>query len=181
MPDGVLLAILANPPTCGGQRTLARLDLAKRLMGFGDVRVVNLFAVASRSTREMGRLGACPDGWLDARTPIENALGEANAVLLAFGLEPPNGRARSHFREQVLWLQERIEERHLVTWQIGDGPRHPSRWQRWTHRAHPDLGFEQAIARSLSLARVSSPGLHPSGLATSAPPWVCGHEQETAV
>ena len=94
--------------------------------------------------------GATPEGWLAARVEMEQALGEASAVLLAYGLGEPTGSARAHFREQVAWLHEHIEQHDLPTWWVGGAPRHPSRWQRYTWRAYPDLAFPEGLRAAFS-------------------------------
>lgn len=144
-----LLAILANPPLTQGTRTLRRVELAADLLGFNQVKVANLFALPSHATVEIAVLGADEDGWLTAREPLEQSLEAADGVLLAYGATAPTGTARLHFGRQVEWLKGLIAERDLPSWYVGDGPRHPSRWQRWTHREHPGVPFAEALRDSL--------------------------------
>ncbi|KZB87465.1 DUF1643 domain-containing protein [Amycolatopsis regifaucium] len=144
-----LVAVLANPPLTDGKRTLRRVALAVELLGFDDVAVANLFSVPSHRTDAITELGAAEDGWLAARESLETCLGAGDGVLLAYGATSPSGEARVQFRQQVAWLQHRITAQDLPTWHVGDGPRHPSRWQRWTYRAHPDVPFAQALRDSL--------------------------------
>jgi hypothetical protein len=146
---GTLVAVLANPPLTDGKRTLRRVALAAELLGFDDVAVVNLFSVPSYATGAIAELGTTEDGWLTARAPIDTCLGVANGVLLAYGVTSPTGDAGLQFRQQVAWLRSRVVEMELPTWHVGDGPRHPSRWQRWTYRAHPDVPFPEALRNSL--------------------------------
>lgn len=147
--DGPLVAILANPPLTNGTRTLRRVELAADLLGFSRVHVVNLFALPSQATGEIAILGADEEGWLIARETLGPCLDTAHGVLLAYGATAPIGNARFHFRRQVEWLHSLIAERDLPSWQVGDGPRHPSRWQRWTYRAHPGMPFADALRSSL--------------------------------
>ena len=79
-------------------------------------------------------------GWIDARPWIKAAIEMSDGVLLAYGLSVPSGPARHHHKRQVDWLLEQLSQ--VPVWQFGGSPRHPSRWQRWTHRHHPDIGFE---------------------------------------
>ena len=144
-----LVAVLANPPLTDGRRTLRRVELAARLLGFPEVGVANLFAVPSRATGAIAELGIEEKGWLEARSPLEGQLATARGVLLAYGASAPTGRARTHFRHQVEWLHHRIAMLNLPAWQVGDGPRHPSRWQRWTHRTYPEVSFADALRHSL--------------------------------
>lgn len=153
--SGVLVAVLANPPLTTGTRTIRRVELAAQLLGFSRAAVVNLFALPSHATGEIAELGAGPEGWMLARSTLADQIASADALLLAYGATEPTGSARTHFRRQLEWLAERVEARGVAAWCVGDGPRHPSRWQRWTHRAHPGLPFSEALAESL--VRVTTP------------------------
>lgn len=128
--------------------------MAREVLRFESVRLANLFALPSYRSGGLSELGATPEGWLAARAEMEQALGEASAVLLAYGVGEPTGQARAYFREQVAWLNERIEQHGLPTWWVGGAPRHPSRWQRYTWRAHPDSAFGDALGSAL-VCRVS--------------------------
>lgn len=151
----MLLAVLANPPLSGGSRTLRRVEQAGLVLGHAWVEIVNLFSLPSRATGAIAELGMTDAGWLSARADIDAKLSEAEAVLLGYGTAPPTGPARTQFRAQVAWLHRRLIERDVPTWWVGDGPRHPSRWQRWTHRAHPDLAFTEALTCSFAAARLT--------------------------
>lgn len=147
--EGTLVAVLSNPPLTDGKRTLRRVAMAAELLGFEDVAVANLFSMPSRATGAIAELGTSEDGWLAARALLEARLGVGNGVLLAYGATSPTGKAGLQFRLQVYWLRSRIAALALPTWHVGDGPRHPSRWQRWTYRAHPDVAFPDALRQSL--------------------------------
>lgn len=143
-----LLAVLANPPLEAGLRTLQRVDLAASLLGFRSFGVANLFALPTRATGAITQLGATESGWLAARPVIEAAVRTADGVLLAYGTGSPSGSARFYFSAQVDWLHDRLQESGAPVWQVGDGTRHPSRWQRWTCRAHPGVPFTEALRLS---------------------------------
>lgn len=146
----LLLVIGSNPPSqTSGARTLARVEMAREVLGFERVRLANLFALPSYRSGGLSELGATPDGWLAARAEMEQALSEASAVLLAYGVGEPTGQARAYFREQVTWLNERIEQHGLPTWWVGGAPRHPSRWQRYTWRAFEGTPFPEALRKTL--------------------------------
>ncbi|MBB5891853.1 hypothetical protein [Kutzneria kofuensis] len=130
------------------------MTLAAELLGFDNVAVANLFSVPSHRTGAITELGAAEDGWLAARGSLETCLGAGDGVLLAYGATSPSGEARVQFRQQVAWLHHRIAAEDLPIWHVGDGPRHPSRWQRWTYRAHPDVPFTEALRDSLVLVQV---------------------------
>jgi hypothetical protein len=156
--EGTLVAVLTNPPLTDGKRTLRRVALAAELLGFNDVEVTNLFSVPSHATGAIAELGTAEEGWLAARPSLETCLGAGSGVLLAYGITPPSGEARFQFREQIAWLHSRIAATALPTWHVGDGPRHPSRWQRWTYRAHPNVPFPEALHNSLVQGRVHDVG-----------------------
>ncbi|MFJ2661669.1 DUF1643 domain-containing protein [Arthrobacter koreensis] len=153
----VLLVVGANPPSqTSGQRTLARIEQVRIILGFEEACLVNLFALPSYRSGGMSELGGEPLGWLAARREIETELRTADAVLLAYGAQLPTGPARGHFRDQVNWLNDRIEALGLPSWWVGGAPRHPSRWQRYTWREFPDLDFGEALRLALGQRGLAS-------------------------
>jgi hypothetical protein len=70
-------------------------------------------------------------------------------VLLGYGVSRPPGVAGLHFQNQVVWLMEVLANSNLPIYAVGGAPRHPSRWQRWTSRTHPEAPFELALVREL--------------------------------
>lgn len=165
---GTLLVIGTNPPSVTtGQRTLARVEQGRAVLGFNEAKVVNLFALPSYRSGGLAELGTTSVGWEKARENLGEGLDEAAGVLLAYGTQMPSGPARQHFHDQVSWLETEIMTRRLPVWWVGGKPRHPSRWQRYTCRAHPGLGFEEALALSLvrrtpSTASVDKPSTAPA-------------------
>ena len=155
--SGTLLAGLTNPPLTDGTRTLRRVDLAAELLGFDQQRVANLFALPSHATGAIAHLGQEETGWAEARDSLVEHLAAADGVLLAYGCTSPTGEARHHFRRQVDWLLTRSLDANLPCWCVGDGPRHPSRWQRWTSRSHPDLAFPDALRESFTRLDLTVP------------------------
>lgn len=167
-PAVTLLAVLSNPPTTSGHLTLNRVELARQLLGFERVAVVNLFPAPSYRTGELSQLGATPEAWLPARQDIAEQLPIAEGVLLAYGCSAPSGPAREHFRTQERWLTSLLADRSVPVWRVGGTPRHPSRWQRWTVRQHPNLEFRRAL--SLELATCPAPqAVAPSNTAMLRP------------
>jgi len=156
--NGRLVAILANPPLTDGTRTLRRVELAAELLGFTDVGTANLFALPSHATGAIAELGATEKGWVQARPNLSTSISSAQGVLLAYGTRAPLGEARLHFRRQVAWLTEEIADRAVPVWHVGDGPRHPSRWHRWTHRTYPAIPFAEALRNSIVQVHPSSAG-----------------------
>lgn len=150
-PARLLLVVGSNPPSqTSGRRTLTRVEQARVILGFEEARLANLFAVSSYRSGGLSEFGATPAGWLDARADLEAGLSLACGVLLAYGTKPPTGPARSHFRDQVEWLDRRIDAHTLPSWWVGGAPRHPSRWQRYTWRQFPDVSYTDALELALA-------------------------------
>lgn len=148
--SGTLLVVASNPPTTSGQRTLARAEQAREILNFDRYEIANIFSQPTYRTSGVSDAGSSPDGWLDARVALMPALDQAAAVLLAYGVSKPAGAAGKHHDEQVAWLEAQVSKRSLAVWWVGGAPRHPSRWQRYTYRAHPEQDFQTALIRALA-------------------------------
>jgi hypothetical protein len=120
------------------------------LLGYASVRIVNVFPLPSRRSTGISVLGTESTPWHAARREILPAVASADGALMAYGVGSPTGPAREHFRDQITWLESVVARAELPAWQMGDGPRHPSRWQRWTHREHPELDFPSALVASIT-------------------------------
>jgi hypothetical protein len=145
-----LVAILSNPPSeTDGSRTRSRVEQASAALGLGTVDVVNLFSVATYRSDDISQTGATPEPWLAARPAIADAVEHADAVLLAYGISEPTGAAREFHRGQVQWLTNLLTKSGLPVYVVGDGPRHPTRWQRYTTRHCQGLPFGEALGRAL--------------------------------
>lgn len=145
-----LLVIASNPPTTSGQRTLARAEQARLILDFDQYEIANLFSLPTYRTSGVTAVGTSTEGWLDARANLTQGLDNAAAVLLAYGISKPAGAAAKHHDEQVAWLEAEIGRRGLPVWWVGGAPRHPSRWQRYTYRAHPEIAFPVALTTALA-------------------------------
>ncbi|NEN05857.1 DUF1643 domain-containing protein [Diaminobutyricibacter tongyongensis] len=147
-----LLAILASPPSeTSGARTLARVDLAAGLAGCDGYVVGNLFAQATADVVEISSVGANPTHWMSARLLLEPLLLQSTNVLFAWGKSEPTGLAREFHRSQVNWLKSKTSEISATVWMVGDEPRHPSRWQRYTAARHPQMAFKDALRLALQV------------------------------
>lgn len=151
MPDETrtLLVIGSNPPTTSGQRTLGRAELARQVLGFDHVELVNLFSRPTYRTGGVSLAGMTETGWQEARPLLQAAVARAEAVLMAYGTTKPSGAAAQHHLDQVAWIEELAQQRGLEVWTVGGEPRHPSRWQRYTYRAYPGVPFTEALLASL--------------------------------
>jgi len=151
MNSGTAVFVLAAPPLTSGARTLGRLALAQSILGFEDFVAVNLFPLATSDVLHIARIGGDEHDWLSGREFILAGIESAADVVLAYGVSEPGGAAKLHHRHQVQWLDTQLERLRPRVWSVGHAPRHPSRWQRYTHAAFPSLPFREALARSLQL------------------------------
>jgi hypothetical protein len=146
-----LLAVLASPPkTTAGDRTSRRVELASELLGYQEVQIVNLLCTPTRDVCDIQAAGATSGPWIYSRAAIKRLMPAADAVLFAWGCKPPTGPARPHHGRQVNWVRMQATEQGLSQWTVGGTPRHPSRWQRYTHRAYPGLDFREALRMALT-------------------------------
>lgn len=146
-----LLVVGSNPPTTSGSRTLARAEQARSILELDKVLIANLFSVPTYRTGGISSLGSMPQGWADARAALLEGLDQSSGVLLGYGVGRPAGEAAWHHDDQVQWLEMHLRSRELPVWWVGGAPRHPSRWQRYTSRAHPGDAFVRALEKSLQL------------------------------
>lgn len=132
-----LVAILANPRPDATGRSATRIALAGEILGYDSTRIVNLFTWPSASSRDIALLGKMPEGWQDARRELTEAVYEADGVLVGFGLIPSSRESGPQLRAQLRWLHEELRTSgHVAVWQVGDRPRHPSRWHQYVSDAH---------------------------------------------
>jgi len=111
--------------------------LVCEILGYDRSMIVNLFGRPSRSSRDIAVLGKEPEGWYDARQELSEAISVADGVLLGFGLIPSSRESGPHLRAQLQWLREELRKQgHLSVWQVGDRPRHPSRWHQYVSDVH---------------------------------------------
>lgn len=144
-----LSAILATPPLTSGGRTLARVEMARQVLGAERSIVANLYDVPTRDIGELATKGHDPAQWRRSRTALKQAVDLADVVMLAYGVSRPPAPVRSYHDEQVEWLNELFDRRSVPVLMVGGRPRHPSRWQRWTSRAHPGRPFREALTLEL--------------------------------
>lgn len=153
-PNETLLAILATPATTSGARTLARINTARHLLGYQKVVTRNVLNVATFRTTDISSAGSVAAPWLASRPLISGALKDCDGVLVGYGVSEPSGTAKSHYRSQLAWLWRQLQEARLPVWSVGLPPRHPSRWQRLTHRAQPGVPFSEVLPTVLLPADV---------------------------
>lgn len=152
----VLLFVGLNPPLTSGTRTRGRVELARTLLGFEVVEHGNLFAHATKDLAGITTLGVSEDGWSAARSELTRQLRRAQGALLGYGVQSPSGAAGRLFKDQVEWLEAELTQVAVPVWVVGGQPRHPSRWQRFTHRAHFGTPFDVALSAALRRRDVST-------------------------
>lgn len=141
-----LVAVLANPALADcGFRTRARVGLAAEIIGCQTVTIVNLFPMESRSSMSIAEMGGTVSPWLAARSDIGEAVANADEILLGFGVTSPSGPAGGYHHAQIAWTKALVARAAATPWMVGGQPRHPSRWQRYTSRAFPELAFGEAL------------------------------------
>ena len=150
MTADLLVAVLASPPTTSGDRTRSRVELVRTTLGARRTCIANLFPIPTHRTTDITRVGIHAADWLSVRPKMAEILSKADAVLLAYGVSEPTGDVRALYRDQLAWLGGVLAGINAPLYQVGGAPRHPSRWQRWTSRTHPDLPFRAALDLSLS-------------------------------
>jgi hypothetical protein len=153
---GTLLFIGLNPPLTSGTRTRGRVELARSLLGFDSIIHSNLFALPTHDLAGVAAVGATEEGWLEARHQLVEQVARADAALLGFGVQSPSGDARRWFRAQVSWLEAELAQADTPVWEVGGAPRHPSRWQRYTHRTFSDRPFATALEEALRQRELQS-------------------------
>jgi len=121
------------------------------MLGFDTAMVANLFAFPTYRSGDVAGYGDDEEGWRNAREELAAGFESCDAVLLAYGIAEPTGPARHLHRSQVAWLNASIDQRGLPAWWVGQSPRHPSRWQRYTFREFPGVDYEIALGTALSL------------------------------
>lgn len=137
--EGVLGAILLNPPLGPGAQTMRHLRALGNVVGCERILVANLFQVPTASSPDISSAGQDIDGWAAARPHIEDVLRQSTDVVLGWGLGGGiTGRARTRFRAQCSWVMTLLEEPSTTrrVWRIGDQPRHPSRWHQYVSDKH---------------------------------------------
>lgn len=154
---GVLLAVLANPTPRPFTRTEQQIAVAADVLGYHRVQIANLFALASVSSREIRTLGTEEVGWQTARNSIEDALPQADGVLVAFGSIPTSGPSRTHLRTQLAWLSARLRDlSDTDVWQVGVA-RHPSRWHQYVSDVHARTSGGDFVTRLTQVLQPVSP------------------------
>lgn len=149
----MLGAILLNPASGGGSRTVRHLLVAQDVLGCETTEVANLFPVATASMRGIGEVGEDEEPWLLARPAIVDLLLRADQVLLGWGIAPLSGPANRHLRSQIQWVEQQLVDCGSPVWSVGGTPRHPSRWHQFVSDVHGRTAggtFRQRIEQSLT-------------------------------
>lgn len=130
-------------------RSRNAVRLAARVLGYDEVVIANLCAVATPSVVQLNCLGS--EAWESSRVDLELAVRGGAGLLAAWGIGGLSGHARSSLRTQVNWLVERAESGGLRNISmVGGEPRHPSRWHQYVSDKHGRTRggtFEERLAQ----------------------------------
>lgn len=143
-----LVAILHSLPLGAGARTLARVDVARRMLGLDTYSVANLYPEPLASS---GCVADDAAVWSAGRRDVERELARTDStdVLLGYGVSLPSGPARALHRSQVRWLEAHLSTSGVRVWTFGGRPNHPSRWQRVAYRHRPGATVEETAPELL--------------------------------
>lgn len=146
------MAVLLNPPKrTSGVRSRNAVARAAAVLGYGEIRVVNLCAEPTASVAELHHVDRV--SWERARCELGGALTGATAVLGAWGVAGVAGPTRRDLQAQIAWLygwalQVGIDR----VWMVGGEPRHPSRWHQYIsdkYKRTTGGSFEERLAQVL--------------------------------
>lgn len=131
----LLCAVLLNPPLTSGNRTRGAISRAGEILGAHDTTIVNLVAVATRTSSDVVGSSSSTD-WAAARSPLAHSLRASSELLFGWGLTAHLGPARRAAEEQIEWLLDEAHRAgHREAWAVGEA-RHPSRWHQYTADLH---------------------------------------------
>ena len=131
-PARTLAALLLNPAAGTGAITTRRVQVAAGLLGCESFIVANLVDTRTRNLHELSAAARDWQPWQSAQQHLAAAIGEADDVLLAWGLGGTTGPARLHAQRQVTWVHAQIRlAGHSRAWCLDGEPRHPSRWHQY--------------------------------------------------
>jgi hypothetical protein len=126
-----LTAILLNPPTGTGARTISHLRHAQRSLNCSSLAVGNLVQIPTAGMQDLSKAAARLESWLEARESLTRLLCGADNILYAWGVSPLRGPARLHLRAQIEWVLSQPVSSTARIWTLGGEPRHPSRWHQY--------------------------------------------------
>ena len=125
------------------------------LLDCGGADIMNLHAWPTRDLPALAAVAHQAEGWLEARASIEYGLSKADVLIAGWGVGRFSRDARSHLENQLRWLATAAEVAgHDSAYQVGDPPRHPSRWRQFTSPVHERFDgatFEERLRNSLQV------------------------------
>lgn len=146
-----LLVILACPPITSGKRTLNQMEALRAYLNFSTIQHVNMNVEADLRTSSKNKKWDEEESWLEARTAISRAVNKSDCVLLAYGVQKPSGSARHFHSDQVIWLHKLLRRSDKTVFQIGNKPRHPSRWHRKTLKTQEQMSTMEAVLANIQM------------------------------
>jgi hypothetical protein len=130
-------AVLINPPTGSGTRTIRHLRVAAELLDCDSVEIANLFSVATRDVTGINEAGRSADGWSAAQPRLRQVIAESDCLIAGWGVGGLSGAAAMYQRIQLDYVRLCAREFGLDhIWTINGEPRHPSRWHQYVSDRH---------------------------------------------
>jgi hypothetical protein len=133
--------VLLSPPLTSGTRTTNAVRRAAQILGYSELRIVNLLAAPTQNLEHVVELGVNSRLWVDSRPQLAKGLETANCLLFGWGLLRALRSARTAAENQVVWLLDHAAGLgHRAAWSVGEDVRHPSRWHQYTADKHARTG-----------------------------------------
>jgi hypothetical protein len=130
-------ALLMNPPTGDGTRTVRHLRVVTGLLDCDAMEIANLFSIATRDVTGINEVGRSGDGWDAARPRLRQVIAECDCLLAGWGVRGLSGTAAAYQRIQLDYVRACAREVGLDhIWTINGEPRHPSRWHQYVSDRH---------------------------------------------
>lgn len=125
-------ALLLNPPSAGGSRTIQRLKVAAELLNCGRLEIANLYSIATSDAGAINAVGQSIVGWEAARPRIEEVIAESDHLLAGWGVSGISGKAARHKEGQIEFVGLCANRMgHQSLWTLNGEARHPSRWHQY--------------------------------------------------
>ncbi|WP_368800852.1 DUF1643 domain-containing protein [Kocuria oxytropis] len=151
----VLGALLLNPPSTGGGRTLGHLHVAADLLGCDHIEVANLFSLPTRDVVEMNQVGKSVVGWEEARPRLGEVIEGADQLLAGWGISGITSESARYRKRQLCYIKTVASAAgHDECWTLNGEARHPSRWHQYVSDRHGRVrgeSFRSKLAQVLTL------------------------------
>jgi len=133
------------------------------LVGCGQLCLANLLDVPSKDQTQLETVSINSEDVDRSRLLLQNAIVQANEILIAWGSGRLSGSIGATLREQSAWFyQEAALAGFRRLWMVAGAPQHPSRWRQYVgpekQRVQGDT-FEERLAKVLASHPINVPSL----------------------